>query len=86
MASPRTVEEFRRFDDPRAAVGVMNLRCDAVAGGRTRVSTETRIRVLSAAASRRFRLYWMLIRPFSGLLRHSMLRGIEAEAKSLRNG
>jgi len=33
-----------------------------------------------AASRRRFRLYWLLIRPFSGLMRRLMLRAIAREA------
>ena len=80
LVSPRTVEEFRRFDDPRYALAVMNVRLEPLAPNRTRVYTETRIRALSRQAQRRFRLYWLLIRPFSGLLRRAMLSGIKARA------
>ncbi len=80
LVSPRTVEEFRRFDDPRYAVAVMNVRLEPLAADQTRVYTETRIRGLGPQARRRFRLYWLLIRPFSGLLRRAMLNGIKARA------
>ena len=80
LASPHTVEEFRRFDDPRYAVAAMNVRLEALAPDRTRLYTETRVRALGPSARRRFRLYWLLIRPFSGLLRRVMLNGIKAKA------
>ena len=80
LVSPRTVEEFRRFTDPRYAVGVMNMRIEPVAPDRTRIYTATRIRALGPQARRRFRLYWLLIRPFSGLLRRAMLSGIKTRA------
>src|SRR3990170_1761679 len=48
LASPRTVEEFQRFDDPRYAVAAMSVRLEALAPGRTRLSTETLVRALGA--------------------------------------
>ena len=49
-------------------------------GAATRLSTETR--VLCSDESRwKFRLYWMLIRPFSGLIRIMMLRTIRKDAE-----
>lgn len=80
LASPRTVEEFRRFDDPACAVAAFTLHWTEEAGAQTRLHTETRVRALGPQARRRFRLYWLLIRPFSGLLRRSMLSGIKARA------
>ena len=47
----------------------------------TRVSTETRI-LCSDDARAKFRLYWMLIRPFSGLIRRMWLRTIRKEAEA----
>ncbi len=80
LARPRTVEEFLRFSDPRATVVAMNVRLKAITPSRTRITTETRVRALGPEALRRFRLYWLLIRPFSGLLRRAMLRGIAQRA------
>jgi len=81
LVSPRTVEEFRRLTDPSCAVAAMNIliECDASRRG-THLFTETRVRCLGASSRRWFRLYWLAIRPYSGLLRRSMLRGIKAEA------
>jgi len=81
LASPRTAEELLALDDPRAAVAVMSVRLEPIAPDRTRLSTETRIRALGPQARRWFRLYWLLIRPFSGLLRRSMLTGIKKRAE-----
>jgi hypothetical protein len=44
------------------------------------LSTETRILCGSAAVRKKFRRYWMLIRPFSGLIRLEILRSVRAEA------
>jgi hypothetical protein len=84
LVSPRTPEELLALDDPRVAVAAMSVRMEPLAPDRTRVVTETRIRALGPHARRRFRLYWLLIRPFSGLLRRSMLAGIKKRAEALR--
>jgi hypothetical protein len=83
FASPRTVEEFLALDDPRSAVAVANFRFEALGPERTRLSTETRVRALAPHARRRFRLYWLLVRPFSGLLRRAALRGVRKQALAL---
>ena len=81
LVSPKTPEAFRAFDDARYAVAAFNLLVEPLDGARTRLSTETRIRALGPSARRRFRLYWLIIRPFSSLLRRSMLSGIRAHAE-----
>jgi hypothetical protein len=48
------------------------------------LSTETRVRCSDPATRRRFRLYWTLVRPGSGLIRRMMLRAIRREAESPR--
>jgi hypothetical protein len=45
-----------------------------------RVSTETRV-LCADDARMKFRLYWMVVRPFSGLIRRMMLRAIRKEAE-----
>lgn len=80
LVSPRTVEEFRAFNDPRYAIAIMNLRVEALSPNRTRLYTETRVHALGPQARWRFRLYWLLIRPFSGLLRRAMLDGVKRRA------
>jgi hypothetical protein len=83
LVSPRTVEEFRNVSDPRYAIAAMNILVTRHASGSTRLYTETRVRCLGASSRRWFRLYWLLIRPFSGLLRRAMLAGIKAKATKL---
>ncbi|MDZ4278019.1 MAG: hypothetical protein U1B78_02655, partial [Dehalococcoidia bacterium] len=80
LVSPRRLEEFRAVSDPRDGVALMNVLVEPIAPDRTRLFTETRVRALGAHARWHFRLYWLLIRPFSGLLRRSMLNGIRKRA------
>ena len=72
-------EGFRAFDAPGYARVVWDFRLVEAAGG-TRLSTETRIACTDARSRRRFRLYWRVIRPFSGLLRIALLRAVAREA------
>jgi hypothetical protein len=48
----------------------------------TVLSTETRVLATDAAARRRFRRYWLAIRPFSGLIRRVWLRAIKRRAEA----
>ncbi len=80
LISPATAEEFRRFDSPNYAIAVMNVRLEPLDRRGTRVYTETRVRTIGPKARWLFRLYWLLIRPFSGLLRRAMLNGIRRRA------
>ena len=70
---PRT--EFRTFAEPGYAKMAMNFAYD----GRT-LSTETRVLLTDARSRRSFRRYWLVIRPFSGLIRRLWLRGIARRA------
>lgn len=48
----------------------------------TRLSTETRVLASDRASRRAFRRYWIVIRPFSGLIRHVWLRAIKRRAEA----
>jgi len=55
---------------PRAWRGVAwDFRAEPLPDGRVRLTTETRVRCADAATRRRFRAYWLLVRPGSGLIR-----------------
>lgn len=47
------------------------------------VETETRILCLGASARRRFRPYWFVIKPFSGIIRKEMLKILRDHAEQL---
>jgi hypothetical protein len=79
----RTVDA-RTFADPvppGLAGAAWNFAVVPVADGGCVLHTETRILTGDAGACRRFRLYWTLVRPGSGLIRRLMLRAIRAEAE-----
>ena len=48
----------------------------------TLLSTETRIKCFGQAALWKFRIYWSLVGPFSGLMRKAILKQIKTEAES----
>jgi len=46
----------------------------------TILSTETRVQCFGSAALWKFRLYWSLIAPFSGLIRNAILKEVKTKA------
>lgn len=79
---PRTAEEFAAYDRPDVAKAVMDLRVHAEGDSRSRITTETRVHVRDAAARRRFRRYWLVVKPFSGLTRILLLRAARRRAEA----
>ena len=74
---PRTTDEFLADNRPEMCKAVIDLRV----GPRT-LSTETRVHVEDSRAQRRFRRYWFVIRPFSGLIRILLLRAARRRAEA----
>jgi len=70
-------DEFLAFDEPDYAVTAARLEARSIAGGATLIETETIVWGTDERSARRFRPYWTLIRPFSGLIRRSWLAGID---------
>src|SRR4029450_1662024 len=75
-------EGFRAFSEEGFAKGVWYFGLESPDGKATSLSTETRVFCLGKAAERRFRLYWVLIGPFSGWIRKIALRRVKEEAES----
>jgi len=76
MEAPIDLQAFRAFDRPGWAQGEMSIRLEPLQDGSTYVMTETRVRCVDDAARRRFAVYWLFIKVFSGWLRRDFLRGI----------
>lgn len=74
---------FRGPIPPGTARAAINFVAVANPDGTTLLTTETRIACADAAARRRFRAYWTVIRPGSGLIRRAMLRAVRAHAERL---
>jgi hypothetical protein len=74
---PFSEEMFRGPVQPGLARGVWNFAVQEVGKGRTVLSTETRVVCGDAASRLKFRAYWTVVRPFSGLIRVIMLRAVK---------
>ena len=77
-------EAFTAFNKPGFAKAVGNIALFAQRDGSVRVTTETRVHCLDHASRQRFSLYWLLISPFSGIIRKEWLRLIKKKAENLR--
>jgi hypothetical protein len=75
-------EEFIAFDLPGCAKAVWNFSLVEESAELTRLATETRVRCLDDPSRWRFRVYWALIAPFSGLIRREALRTIRKSSES----
>jgi hypothetical protein len=79
----RNAEEFWAFNNPDYLKVVANYYIEkASTTGYVIISTESRTKALSAHARNKFAPYWRMIRPFSGLIRRLMLRGIKRRAEA----
>jgi len=84
MEAPRDLQAFRAFDRAGWAQGAVSLRIEGLEDGSTRVTTETRVRCVDDTARRRFAIYWLFIKVFSGWLRSDFLRGIARIAEDAK--
>ena len=80
---PRQIiaRDFAGFNEAGYAKAAWSFVLTQRPDGATRLSTETRVRCTDAASRRRFRTYWALIRPFSGLIRMQILRTVKRAAQ-----
>jgi hypothetical protein len=74
-------EEYLAFSEPGYAKAAWGFEVIDDPTG-TRLRTETRISGTDAASTRSFRLYWVVIAPFSGVIRREALRAIATDAES----
>lgn len=74
---PTTAEAFLAYDRPDTCKAVVDFRV-----GERSLSTETRVHVADHAARRKFRRYWFVVRPFSGLIRILLLRAARRRAEA----
>lgn len=80
-SQPGDAAAFRAYAEPHRAKAAWNFRFGELPGGRTRVTTETRIQASDEPARRAFGRYWLLIRPASGLIRRELLRALARRAE-----
>ena len=75
-------DEFQTFSEPGFGKAAWNFSLQPVDGGRTKLSTETRVLCLDPTSRRRFMVYWAVIQVFSGLIRMEFLRAIKKAAET----
>jgi hypothetical protein len=73
---------FREPVPAGVARAVWSFTVEPAGASDTLLSTETRIATGDARAHRRFRAYWWLVGPGSGLIRRLMLRAVQRVAES----
>ena len=78
---PRVPGDFAGFDRPDWGKALVTFEIEPDGPG-SRLATETRVRVPDPAARRRFRRYWLVVRPFSGLIRILLLRAAKRRAEA----
>jgi len=77
--------DFGGFARAGYAKVAWNFRLRADSTGSTVLSTETRIKCFGRAALWKFRFYWGLVCPFSGLMRKAILKQVKTDAGSKAN-
>jgi hypothetical protein len=79
--SPMTPEKFVSFDGPGFAKIATSLRVDPYGSRSSILTMETRVAVTDDASRLRFRRYWLLVGPFSALIRRTTMRRLAADLR-----
>jgi hypothetical protein len=81
--SPPQVEadQFAAFDTPGYVKVAFNIRVQSYGSGRALITTETRTAATDPTSLRRFARYWLLVGPFSALIRRLTLRIVKSDAE-----
>ena len=74
-------EEIIAFEREGFAKAMWNFTLERESDSVTRLATETRVLAYGRPARRKFRAYWLLVGPFSGLIRKEMLRLVKRRAE-----
>jgi hypothetical protein len=80
-----TATSPQRFVEPAppgTAKAAWNFSVSSHPDGGTDLRTETRVLCADSETRRRFRAYWTLIRPFSGLIRREILVAVRVKAEA----
>jgi len=78
---PITPAAFASFDRPGFAKIAFNLRVEPYGARSSILTIETRVALTDPESLRRFRRYWILIGPFSSLIRRIALRLIDTDLR-----
>jgi hypothetical protein len=77
--TPQQFPEFSRLGYAKVA---WNFRLQSKSAKTTVLSAETRIKCFGRQALWKFRLYWSVVGPFSGVIRKAILRRVKIDAES----
>lgn len=77
-----SAEEFIAFEREGFAKAMWNFTVERESESVTCLATETRVLAYGISARRKFRAYWLLVGPFSGLIRKEMLRMVKRKAEA----
>jgi hypothetical protein len=80
-AATLTPDQFVDFDRPGFAKIATSLRVDPHGRGSSILTMETRVASTDDESRRRFRRYWLLIGPFSALIRRMAMRLLAADLR-----
>jgi len=80
-----TLEEFEHFKERGFCKGLWTFRLVKKGEGATLLETETRVFCTDKKSLSKFSRYWLFIKPFSGLIRNEILRGIKNKAERTVN-
>jgi hypothetical protein len=72
---------FATFDTPGYVKVAFNIRVEPFGSRRSLITTETRTVATDPASLRRFSRYWLLVGPFSALIRRLTLRIVKSDAE-----
>lgn len=78
--------EFINFNLEGCCKAAWNLRIETQSEGWVLLSTETRVVCMGRKARILFGLYWLIIKPFSGIIRRIILVTIKKEAEKVAAG
>jgi len=76
------MEGYRNFNAPGFAKAAWNFSVSEQPDGSVLLGTETRVYCLDNVSRRWFRLYWLFIGAFSGVIRREVLQAIKRNAES----
>lgn len=75
-------DTFVGLDTPDDAKAIWTFDLEATTPTTTRLRTVTRVLCPDAASRRRFRAYWSVVGPFSGLVRRELLRVVKKQSEA----
>ena len=81
-----TADDFGGFSRSGYARAALNFKLRTDFPEHSVLSTQTRIKCFGRAALWKFRLYWSVVGPFSGLIRKAILKQVKIESESKAAG